>query len=255
MTTTFNPFSLEGKKIIITGASSGIGRQCAVSCAAMGASVVLTGRNQERLEQTCLQINNPTCRFAALDVTAYGLVKDFISEEVAANGPFDGVIHSAGIDKTMPLRNVSPKDMADVYETNLVAGISLLKALTKKGNYNRGFKAVFISSITALIARVGTLSYTASKGAVVAAVRELAVELAPKSINVNCISPGTVLTPMMENVLREMSEDNREKRLGGFPLGIGKPEDVANACIYLLSDAARWVTGQNLVVDGGYTAR
>lgn len=255
MITTFNPFSLEGKRIIITGASSGIGRQCAIDCGAMGATVIMMGRSQERLEEVLLQINNSRSSYGIIDITDYDAVKTFLTNEVADSGPFDGFIHSAGIDKTMPLRNVSSKDMQLVYETNVIAGINILKLLTKKGCFNQNFKAVLIASITALIARVGTLSYTASKGALVSAVRELAVELAPKSINVNCISPGTVLTPLMQRTLEQMTENEREKRLSGFPLGIGKPEDISSACIYLLSDAARWVTGQNLIVDGGYTAR
>lgn len=255
MTNSFNPFSLEGKKILITGASSGIGKQCAIDCAAMGATVILMGRSQERLEEVLLQINNSKSSYGVIDITDFDAVKAFLTNEVAKNGPFDGFIHSAGIDRTMPLRNVSSKDLQLVYETNVVAGVNILKLLTKKGSFKPNFKVVLIASITALIARVGTLSYTASKGALVAAVRELAVELAPKDINVNCISPGTVLTPLMQHVLEQMTEEEKEKRLSGFPLGIGKPEDISNACIYLLSDAARWITGQNLVVDGGYTAR
>lgn len=255
MIKSFNPFSLEGKKILITGASSGIGKQCAIDCAAMGANVIMIGRSQERLGEVLSQINYSDSSFGVIDITDYDAVKTFITNEVSNNGPFDGFIHSAGIDKTMPLRNVSPKDMQMVYETNVVAGINILKLLTKKGSFKPSFKAVLVASITALIARVGTLSYTASKGALVSAVRELAVELAPKGININCISPGTVLTPLMQHVLEQMSDEERKKRLSGFPLEIGKPEDISNACIYLLSEAARWITGQNLVVDGGYTAR
>lgn len=255
MKTSYNPFSLEGKRIIVTGASSGIGQQCAVSCAAMGASVVLIGRNQERLGNVLQQINDINSEAISLDIKNYDNVRECILKLIDRSGPFDGFIHSAGIDKTKPLRNVSPEDMTEVYETNVIAGINILKLLTKKGHFNIGFKAIFISSITSLIARVGTLSYTASKGAIVSATRELAVELAPKGINVNCISPGTILTSLMEKVLNEMSEEDRTKRLSGFPLGIGQPEDIANACIYLLSDAARWITGHNLIVDGGYTAR
>ena len=170
-------------------------------------------------------------------------------------GPFDGFVNSAGVEKTLPLRSLNPQDYLKVFEANFVGGVNILKLLTKKGNYREGFKTVFISSITALIARKGTLAYTASKGAILSATRELAIELSTKGANVNCISPGTVLTPMMQKVLTDMPDEDRKKRLEGFPLGVGRPEDVSNACIFLLSDAARWITGQNIVVDGGFTAK
>ncbi len=183
------------------------------------------------------------------------MISQKISTCIKENGPVDGFIHAAGIEKTLLLRNLKPSDYIEVYNTNFVSGLEILKTLSKKPNHNVGCKIVFISSIAALIARVGTLAYTASKGALLAATRELAVELAPKGINVNCISPGTILTPMMQKVLSEMTDEDREKRLEGFPLGIGKPEDISLTSIFLLSDAARWITGQNIVVDGGYTSR
>ena len=104
-----------------------------------------------------------------------------------------------------------------------------------------------------MIGRVGVSAYAASKGAIVSAVKKMALELAKRSVRINAVSPGTVLTPLMQSYLSQISEDDRQKRVEGFPLGLGEPTDVANACIYLLSDAARWVTGQNIVVDGGYT--
>ena len=250
-----SPFSLSNKLVIITGASSGIGRQCATSCAEAGARIVLLGRNMERLEETRSHLCGEGHSVICADLTDFDDVTSKLSEVISSIGPADGFIHAAGIEKTLPLKNLKPQDFIDVFSTNLIGGINILKFVSKKKNFNPGFKAVFISSITALIARVGTLVYTASKGAVVSATRELAVELAPKKINVNCISPGTVLTPMMEKVLNEMTDEDRQKRLNGFPLGLGRPEDVAYGCVYLLSDAARWITGQNLVIDGGFTAQ
>ena len=188
------------------------------------------------------------------DITHFDDISRQITEIVNRDGAFQGYIHSAGIEKTQILRNLKPLDFEEVYNTNFIAGVNILKILAKKGNYHKGFKVVLISSITAMIARIGTLAYTASKGALVAATRELAVELASKGINVNCISPGTILTPMMKQVLDDMSETDRMKRIDGFPLGLGRTEDISSACIFLLSDAARWITGQNLVIDGGYTA-
>lgn len=249
----FNPFSLEGKKIVITGASSGIGRQCAIDCSKMGARIVLIGRNMPRLEETLSEMSGNDHEILPLDINDKEMVKAAITNIIERIGPIDGFVHSAGIEKTLPLRNVSFTELQNIFNTNFFSAIELLKLFTKKKNYNEGFKVVFIASITAIIARAGTLAYTASKGALVAATRELAIEFAPKSINVNCISPGTILTPMMQSYLDGLSDESREKRISGFPLGLGKPEDIANGVIYLLSDASRWITGQNLVIDGGYT--
>lgn len=252
---SFNPFDLTGKIIIVSGASSGIGRQCALDCSKAGAKIILIGRNPERLLSTLSNLEGNGHKIICEDINEYSKIAHQIIDCIKNNGPIDGFIHSAGIEKTLLLRNLKHEDYIEIYNTNFISGIEILKTVSKKGNFNNGCKIVFISSITSVIARVGTLAYTASKGALVAATRELAVELAPKGINVNCVSPGTVLTPMMEKVLDEMDEDERTKRLNGFPLGIGMPEDISLSCVFLLSNAARWITGQNIVVDGGYTAK
>lgn len=251
----YNPFNLNGKLIIITGASSGIGCQCAIDCSRMGARIILIGRNPERLQETLDSLSGNSHLMVLEDINNHKQISSYISELIGQYGKIDGYIHAAGIEKTIPLKNLKPNDYTEIFTTNFISGVEILKTISKKGNFNFGCKVVFISSITAVIARVGTLAYTASKGAIVSATRELAVELAPKGINVNCISPGTILTPMMEKVLAEMTEEERFKRLDGFPLGLGTPEDISSTCIFLLSDAARWITGQNIVVDGGYTIK
>lgn len=250
---SFNPFDLTGKVIVVTGASSGIGRQCAIDCSRAGGRIVLIGRNEMRLKETESLMEGSGHIIICEDINNIDSVSDKILDCVKETGSIDGFIHSAGIEKTMLLRNLKPSDYIEVFNTNFVSGISILKTISKKPNHKIGCKVVFISSITGVIARVGTLAYTASKGAILSATRELAVELASKGINVNCVSPGTILTPMMKKVLAEMTEEERLKRLDGFPLGIGTPEDISSTCIFLLSDAARWITGQNIVVDGGYT--
>lgn len=255
MNTSYNPFSLQGKRILITGASSGIGRQCAIDCSRMGAKITLVGRNMERLLETVSSLKGSSHIAITGDITDYDDITKKIIRTIESEGRLDGFIHSAGIEQTKLLRDLKPNDCLQIFNINFVSGINLLKVLTKKSNYNTGFKAVFIASIAALIARVGTLAYAASKGAIISAVRELAVELAPKGININCISPGTILTPMMQTVLKAMTEVDAKKRLEGFPLGVGHPEDISRASIFLLSEGARWITGQNLVVDGGYTSK
>lgn len=249
----FNPFSLSGKNILITGASSGIGRQTAIDCSKMGATVFGVGRNAERLADMLANMHGEGHRIFVCDITDTDKLQEVLGKMRAETGPLDGFVHCAGIEKSLPLRNFKASDCLDIYKTNFVSAMEILKFLTKKGNYNDGFKAVLVASITSIIGRPATLNYTASKGAIVSAVRGLAVELAPKGININCVSPGTVLTPMIELYLSQLTEEERQRRESGFPLGIGSSEDVSSSVIFLLSAASKWITGQNLVVDGGYT--
>ena len=249
----FNPFSLENKHIVITGASSGIGRQCAISCSKMGARVTLIGRNVERLQETCNLMNGDGHLFFSFDVTQVNLIKELIESIVNKVGKIDGFIHAAGIEKTLPLKILSIEDYESLFKVNALSSFEFIHQFSNKKFLNNGGHIVLISSITAVIGRGGLAAYSASKGAIVSAVRSMAIEFAKKQVTINCVSPGTVLTPLMQNFLSSLTEEEYEKRVSGFPLGLGHVDDVANACIYLLSDASRWVTGQNLIVDGGYT--
>lgn len=249
----FNPFSLENKHIVITGASSGIGRQCAISCSKMGAKVTLIGRNVERLQETCDLMDGDGHLFFSFDVTQVNLIKDLIELIVNKVGKIDGFIHAAGIEKTLPLKILSIDDYESIFKVNALSSFEFIHQFSNKKFFNNGGHIVLISSITSIIGRGGLAAYSASKGAMVSAVKSMAIELAKKNITINCISPGTILTPLMENFLKTLSDEEYKNRVAGFPLGLGHVDDVANACIYLLSDASRWVTGQNLIVDGGYT--
>lgn len=250
----FNPFSLEGKTILITGASSGIGRQCAIDCSKMGARVVLVARNQERLEETVSLMEGDGHRAYSFDLAQLDGVKDLIVQIVADNGKLDGFIHAAGIEKTAPVKLLTPEDYDSVYKTNCLSAFEIAKNLGLK-QINAESSIVFIASISGVIARTGLAAYSASKGAMISASKVMALEFAKRKIRVNTVSPGTILTPMMEKALNEMPEEDRIKRVEGFPLGLGQTTDISNACIYLLSDASKWITGQNLIVDGGYTAK
>lgn len=249
----FNPFSLENKHIVITGASSGIGRQCAISCSKMGAKVTLIGRNVERLQETCDLMEGDGHFVFSFDVTQVDLIKDLIGLIVDKVGKVDGFIHAAGIEKTLPLKILSIDDYESIFKVNALSSFEFIHQFSNKKFFNNGGHIVLISSITSIIGRGGLAAYSASKGAMVSAVKSMAIELAKKNITINCISPGTILTPLMENFLKTLSDEEYKNRVAGFPLGLGHVDDVANACIYLLSDASRWVTGQNLIVDGGYT--
>ena len=251
----YNPFSLEGKKILVTGASSGIGRQCAISCSHMGARAVLIGRNVERLEETKTQLEGEGHSFYSYDLSQIDGIKALVSQIVEERGKFDGVISAAGIEKSAPMKLLSPSDYESIFRVNTISAFELIRHATTIKSFNAPGSVVFISSITSVIARTTTCAYSASKGALVSGARVMAAELAKRKIRVNCISPGTILTPLMQNYLSQLSEEDYKKRVDGFPLGLGTTDDVANACIYLLSDASRWVTGQNMIVDGGYTIK
>ncbi|WP_028902274.1 SDR family NAD(P)-dependent oxidoreductase [Prevotella sp. P6B4] len=249
----FNPFSLEGKTIIVTGASSGIGRQCAIDCSRMGAKVAIIGRNEERLNETLSLMEGRGHTMFSYDFAQLDGIKDFITLIVSEIGKIDGVLCAAGMEKSAPMKLLKPSDYEEIMKVNTISAFELVRQATGVKVINTPASIVFISSITSVIARTTTAAYSASKGALVSGARVMASELAKRNIRVNCISPGTILTPLMQNYLSQLSEEDYQKRVNGFPLGLGETTDVSNACIYLLSDASRWITGQNIVVDGGYT--
>jgi len=251
----YNPFSLSGKNILITGASSGIGRQCAITVNALGAFVILIGRSKERLKETSNALNNGEFLTLATDITAYDKTVDGL-EKLVGNLKVDGLIHAAGISTTLPLRNSTPEKLQAFFETNVFAAINITKLLTKKKFANpNGMSIVFLASVMGIVGESGKTIYSLTKGALVAGTKSLALELANKKIRVNCVSPGVVETPMSSNAVYAQNPLAYDKIKSKHPLGLGKAEDIANTCAFLLSDGASWITGTNIIVDGGYTAR
>lgn len=248
----FNPFTLEGKTILVTGASSGIGRQCAIDCSKMGAKVVVVGRNQERLNSVISEIEGQGMSYS-FDLDQIDGISELISDIVDKYGKFDGFIHAAGIEVTNPVKLSKTTDYESLFRVNSLSAFEIVKNLCGIKTFNKGGSIVLISSISGVIARKGLCAYAASKGALMSAARVMALEMASREVRVNTLSPGTILTPMMQKALDAMSDEDKKKRIAGFPLGLGETTDVSNACIFLLSDASRWITGQNIVVDGGYT--
>ena len=253
-----HPFSLVGKTILITGASSGIGRACAQVCSQLGVSLILTGRNEERLDETLASLPQDASkhRVVPMDITQYDAVASEMEKLEKEGVRIDGMINSAGISATLPLRMIRPEKVQALFETNVNAGVNLCRWVTRKKMVpGTGQSIVFISSVMGITGEAGKTVYSITKGALIAASRSLAVELAPKKIRVNCVSPGVVESPMSGSAVYSRNEKSLEKIKELHPLGLGQPKDVAHACVYLLSDAARWVTGTNIIVDGGYTAR
>ena len=252
----FNPFSLDNKTILVTGASSGIGRQCAIDCSKMGAKVVLVARNHERLDETRSLMEGKGHLVVCQDLTNFDAIPDMVKNIVEKVGPLDGVLHCAGISNTEPLKLVGVDRLEEFFRANVFGAVMLTKEICKLKNINKdGASIVFFASVMGVVGENCKSSYSMTKGAIISGTRALAVEYSKKRIRVNSVSPGVIETPINANqnymkdpILRAQIE---EKHL----LGLGQCTDISNACIYLLSDASRWVTGQNLVVDGGYTVR
>ena len=249
-------FSLENKNIVITGASSGIGRQCAIECNDSGANIVLIGRNMARLTTVFEMLQGSKNLIYSFDVTSFEKIGDVIQETVNRIGKIDGFIHSAGIELTKPFSLTKPEDYDRLFKVNVISGFEFAKITSNKKYINEsGGSFVFISSVMGSYGISGKLGYCSSKGALISGVKAMALELASKNIRANCISPAVVATDLTKSFIEKLPEESKQEMIKMHPLGIGNPEDVANACVYLLSNEAKWVTGSNLVVDGGYSAK
>lgn len=247
-----NPFSLEGKTILVTGASSGIGRGIAVECSKMGAKLVITGRNEERLNETFSDLVGEGHFSIVADMSKQEEI-DLLVSEVPL---LDGCVHSAGIPKISPVKFIDRDLLEEILNVNTIAPILLTSLLLKKKKILNKSSIVFISSISGVcIANVGEAPYSASKGAISGFVKASAFELASRAIRVNSINPGLVPTRILELSNSIFSEEQlKDTMYGRYPLKrVGTPEDIAYGAIYLLSDASTWVTGINMVIDGGYT--
>ena len=252
----YNPFSLEGKTILVTGASSGIGRQCAIDCSKMGAKVTIIARDKERLEETLSQMEGEGHLIKPFDLTNFAEIRSLVSSIVSEAGSIGGVLNCAGISTTEPLKLTSVERLDEFFRTNVYSAIMLSKEVCKLKNYSKeGCSIVMFSSVMGVVGESMKSSYSLTKGALISGVRSLACEFAKKNIRFNCVSPGVIETPINAEQPYMKDPELRKQFEAKHLLGIGQTTDISNACIYLLSDASRWVTGQNLVVDGGFTVR
>lgn len=246
MMSSFNPFTLEGKVIFVTGASSGIGRQIAINCSKMGATIILNGRNKERLQEVLKELENNNHQIAEGDIT-----QEIDISNIIDNLPkLDGIVHCAGINHRKPAKFVEEEDVNLVLGTNFAAPILLQSELLRQKKVKAGASIIFMSSMAANSPSMGHGLYSASKGALISYADCLALELAPRKIRVNCICPGMVWTKLI--LQDEVTEEELKKDEETYPLKrYGTPDDIANLAIYLLSDAASWVTSSHISITGG----
>jgi 3-oxoacyl-[acyl-carrier protein] reductase len=240
-------FNFIGKRFVVTGASSGIGRQIVVELAQAGAEVLAIARRQAELE--VLRNNYPDCiTIASLDVIDKDLLEETINQFVLKKGKIDGSVHAAGMLKMTSLRAFNALDAKKMMDISFWAGVNLLQLLTKKKNCGLITSHVLISSAGACKGQKGMFAYSATKAAMQAAVRSLAKEIAVQGHRINTISPGWVNTSLTQETL------SSESVIAEHLLGVGEPEDISGMVLFLLSQRARWITGANFVVDGGYLA-
>lgn len=245
-----NPYSLEDKIVLVIGASSGIGRATALAGANLGADVILLARNIDRLQETLLMMKGDGHKVISCDLND----KKKVLACVSAIPKLDGIVYCSGTLRTVPTKMIQREDLDFVFETNFFSIVQFNTLLLQQKKVKKGASIVFISSITAFdLAEVGNAIYSSTKAAISSYSRVLALELSRRKIRVNTVSPGVVKTNLLNNcsIDKEQFEQDEKK----YPLGYGAPEDVAYAVCYLLSSAARWVTGTELKIDGGITLK
>ena len=246
---------LKDKIVLITGASSGIGKQTAIFFSQQGAQVIITGRNQERLADTLSQLQGDNHFALCASLDSPDDVEQLIKSVITQMGPLDGVVHCAGVQKTLPLKVLKENHFDEVFNANVKSAQFLAKSISRKGCFNpRGLSLIFLSSVAAVCGEPAISTYAASKAALQGLSKSLALELARLKIRVNCIAPGVVKTEMAEGLFEKLTPEQYAVVDEKHPLGLGTPEDVAHAAAFLISDMSRWITGTTLYVDGGYSA-
>jgi len=242
-------FGLNGKTVLVTGASSGIGRAIAIVCSQQGAKMVITGRNVERLNETLSLLTSDGHMAIVADITN----ETDLNQLVERVPKLDGFVSNAGIAQPLLLQFTEKENVDSVLNTNAISVIHLTRLLLQNKKLNKGASLVFTSSINGNIcAYIGSSIYAASKAMLTGFMKATALELAPKSIRVNCVQPGMIETDLLKNSLIPNEELEKDKLK--YPLKrYGKPEEVAYTVVYLLSDATQWMTGSSIVIDGGYT--
>lgn len=238
--------SLKDKTILVTGASSGIGRACAILCDQLGAQLILTGRNETELKNTASHLKNK------YQIIVADLTNETLLTNLVKNCPnIDGLINCAGIVKPLPVKFIKSKHITEMFEANFNSTVLLCSELSNAKKFNNNASVVFLSSISSMHPYIGGALYTASKAALEAFCRSFALEHAGKKIRANVIAPALVKTKIFDETELATSEEEMKNYEAQYPLGFGEPQDVANCAAFLLSDASKWITGTTIKMDGG----
>lgn len=243
-----NAFDLTGKSVLITGASSGLGRQTAITASEYGAKVIITGRNATRLDETYRSLKGEGHQQVLADLT----VQANIDRLVSVLPMLDGLVHSTGISELAPARFITEEIIARTFRISFDASVLLTAGILAKKKLAKGNSSiVFISSISTRYPFVGGAMYISAKAALEAYARVLALELANRGTRVNCIAPAFVRTPMLDETAENFSREAVDKIEERQILGLGDPEDVANTIVFFLADASKWISATNLILGGG----
>lgn len=248
-----NIVCLENKRIIIAGASSGIGRQTAILLSHLGAKIVLIARREEQLKKVLMELEGKDHAYYVCDLSEINNIEKLVKQIVDEHGKIDGLVYSAGINTSMPLSQFKPDRMVKVFMTNYFGFIEIVRQVCRKGRYNEGMRIVGISSVAATRGDKAHLAYSGSKAAMDASVRCIAKEVADKGIWINTVAPAMTRTEMYSQYVDGHGEENNEELLKRQYLGLVETDDVANTIAFLLSPATRMLTGLSLPVDGGLT--
>lgn len=249
-----NPLDFSGRRFLVTGASSGIGEATAILLGRLGGTVVLAGRDTDRLHQAMAAVPGSSHSVSSFDLGDTDAIPGWVAG-LAAAGPFHGVAHCAGLQTLRPLKSASAAFVEEMLRVNIGASLAIGRAIRQRNVAAKPASLVLISSTAGMTGQPGNVVYNATKGAIIAAVKGMALELVRDEIRVNAVAPALVRTPMSEKSMKIWSPEQLQAVLAIHPMGFGTAEDVANAIIFLLSDMARWITGTTVVVDGGYTAQ
>jgi NAD(P)-dependent dehydrogenase (short-subunit alcohol dehydrogenase family) len=250
----FHEKCLEGRTALVTGASSGLGRAAAIALSKVGARIIVTGRDQERLDATLEMLSGDGHAAIASDLSNADQAADLVKGAAQAHGPLDGIFHSAGIFSVLPAKMTKQRHIDEIFNASVPGAYGVARAVSQRNVMRDGGSIVFMSSVAGVRGNAGLTAYAGAKAAILGLNQALAVELAARRIRVNAIVAGTVATEMHLRMQASTTSEQGDANANKHLLGYGAPADVANAVLFLLSDAARWITGTSLTVDGGYLA-
>ena len=238
--------------VLLTGATSGIGFEALKELVLENHTVYAVGRDFAKIEAFSKKHRNQIKEFV-FDITKLDEIENLFIEFGLKDKKFDSLIHCAGMEDTVPLRFLTPDKLKIIYDINVFSGVELLRHFTKKKNSNEGASAVFLSSVMGILGQSGKIGYCSTKSAVIGMIKASALEFSKRKIRVNAVSPGIVKTPMTDKLFYSLSKENIESIINMHPLGIGEAEDVVPLIMFLISSKSKWITGQNFIIDGGYS--